>query len=183
MFEAFWAMFDAAWGLKKSPWISSSVLGNLFKWTSYSWLTLSFLLDLCHAFLFIGGVFFEMHQWFSNVAQELPSFIDVQDCDEKARGWLSSCCQFDWRASFHLSLTHHCENENQQIHKHFGKCCLYSSFLFCKRRTVPSTFHGIVGTNTVISVRCFGKPLWEAQSKFNTWTIIILLIMFGNILG
>lgn len=170
-------MFNAVWGLKKSPRTSSSVLGNSFKWVCYSCLTLSFILDLCRAL----PLFFWMHWW--DIAQELSPSIDVQDCDEKAWGWLIVLSV--WRKSLlpRPSGSYHCENENQQIHKHFGRCCLYSSFFSCKRRTVPSTSHGIVKTNAIISVRCFGNPLWEAQTKFNTWIIIIPLIKFGNILG
>lgn len=177
MFEALWAMFDAARGLKKSPGISSSELGNSFKWVSYSWL-IPFLVDLCHALLLVWGFLKcigDSGTWCKSCRARLR---------RKGSG-LTLIVLSVWQKSLLPPLcgSHHWENKNQQIHEHFGKCCLYSTFLFCKRRTMPSTSHGTVGTKAVISIRCFGNPLWEAQSKFNAWPIIIPLIMFGNMLG
>lgn len=166
MLEAFSAMFDASWGWKKSPGTSCSALGKSFKWVSYSCPTLSFILNLCQIPFFF---FFLMHWQFRDEVQDLPSFIDVQDCDKKALGWLSSCCQFDGRVAFYLPLGH--STVKMKISKSTSTlenvACIPVSFC-CRRRIVPSTSHGIVRTTAAISLRCYGNPLWEAQTKLNT---------------
>lgn len=90
-------------------------------------------------------------------------------------------CHFDGRASFHLSLTHTAVKMKTSKSTSISENIAYVPVYFPVK--VPSTSHRIVKANAVISVRCFGNPLWEVKSKFNTLTIIIPLIMSGNMLG
>lgn len=102
MFKAFWAVFDAAWSLQKG--LAVPCKGTLLnEFLIPVWL---FLLFWISAMLPCSSYFIFVLNALAGHSKSVPSFIDMQDSDEKAWGWLSSCCQFDGRTSFHLPLAH-----------------------------------------------------------------------------